>query len=1233
MRLKEILRTATQAWSPAAHHPAYLALGTSAQQLDASFNTTAALEIFEMDFADTSMDMKLRGSIPTSNRFHSLIWVTFGMGVDGSAGRLVGGSENGTVTVYSPDAIFTSGEDAVVGQSDKHTGPVRALDFNPFQSNLLASGANDSEIYIWDLNNFSNPMTPGTKSQLCEPVEDVSVVAWNRQVQHILASANPSGKAVVWDLRKNEPIIKISDHSNRMHCSGMLWHPEVATQLVLASEDDRLPVIQMWDLRFATSPLKVLENHTRGILSISWSQADPELLLSSAKDNRILCWNPMTGEVVYELPTANQWCFDVQWCPRNPALLSAASFDGHISVYSVMGGSLQTHQHSSIDQISASFDTNDPFGTGQVLPPLQVPQPTAQTTIVPPLTKPPKWVRRPVGASFAFGGKLITFENPKPPQQQVGQPVPRQVVISQVTTETEFLQRSGELQAALHSGSLSSYCQAKINNAPSDSEQDIWRFLMVNFEEEARVKFLRLLGFSKEELDKKISSCVGKNLQPNGHGVDLNDLTEKMQLLSAQRSDESDAAGDDSSTAADFFSQIPKEKPNFHIPVSTDTDGLISQALLVGNFEGAVDLCLNDGRFAEAILLSISGGEELLKKTQQRYLNKQTNSISMLISSVVTQNWRDIVQSCELDNWKEALAALLTYANPEEFAQLCDTLGGRLETEGTEKRSLQACLCYICSGNIDKLVECWTMQRDCSSPLALEDLVEKVMVLRKSIERLRNSEVAVQSAVLADKLILYANLLASQGNLDTAISYLPNSPEQASIKMLRDRLLHAQGTGTQASQTPSQYPRAPTGGATPAPSFTPKPAAAPTQIPTQKTHPQPQYPSAAPSQPPYPPTAHSGATQPPMPSMFSPQAPDTMPPPPTSHIPTPGVPRPTLRPLYPQHPATAPGFPPSQQFHPPSPSLVGPVGFVPGPAMPPSSLTGPPVPPSSAPGGAPMIPNAAPPQPGFIPSTSMPSMQPSSLPGGPMPMFPGASQNQGPALPPTSGVYPPMGPGYPQGGPGAPPAKPFSTPAVPPPPTGFFPWLSSHYEDEGTQEGWNDPPAIRGAPRKKKLPENYTPPAPITAPVMGYPVEAPAPQDHVQVPPGAPQEPSVQLLQQLPAERVEQREIPLEHVTLKTTFDSLVQRCQLAAGDPQTKRKLDDASKRLSHLYDKLRDQALSPSILAGLHEISRCVASRNYLHGLEVHTQIVSSCNFSEVSAFMPILKVLMTIANKLGV
>lgn len=58
------------------------------------------------------------------------------MGADGFGGRLIGGSENGALTVYNPEAIISSGVEAIVGQSDKHTGPVRALDFNPFQVNV-----------------------------------------------------------------------------------------------------------------------------------------------------------------------------------------------------------------------------------------------------------------------------------------------------------------------------------------------------------------------------------------------------------------------------------------------------------------------------------------------------------------------------------------------------------------------------------------------------------------------------------------------------------------------------------------------------------------------------------------------------------------------------------------------------------------------------------------------------------------------------------------------------------------------------------------------------------------------------------------------------------------------------------------------------------------------------------------------------------------------------------------
>lgn len=39
--------------------------------------------------------------------------------------------------------------------------------FSPLlQTNLVASGGNESEIYIWDLNNFGSPMTPGPKTQV-----------------------------------------------------------------------------------------------------------------------------------------------------------------------------------------------------------------------------------------------------------------------------------------------------------------------------------------------------------------------------------------------------------------------------------------------------------------------------------------------------------------------------------------------------------------------------------------------------------------------------------------------------------------------------------------------------------------------------------------------------------------------------------------------------------------------------------------------------------------------------------------------------------------------------------------------------------------------------------------------------------------------------------------------------------------------------------------------------------
>ncbi|XP_010862065.2 protein transport protein Sec31A isoform X11 [Esox lucius] len=1383
MKLKEVNRTAIQSWSPAQHHPVYLAAGTSAQQLDASFSTTASLEIFELDLAEPSLDMKLRGAYSSSHRYHKLAWGPHGMDAQGlPSGVLIAGGENGDVILYDPAKIIAGDSDVVIAQNVKHSGPVRALDVNSFQTNLVASGGNESEIYIWDLNNFGSPMTPGPKTQ---PLEDISCVAWNRQVQHILASASPSGRASIWDLRKNDLIIKVSDHSNRMHCSGLEWNPEVATQLVLASEDDRMPVIQMWDLRFSTSPLKVLENHTRGVLAIAWSVADPELLLSCGKDNRILCWNPNTAEVLYELPTSTQWCFDIQWCPRNPAVLSAAAFDGHISVYSIMGGSSQAVSQTQADTIGQSFGNMDPFGMGQTLPPLQLPQAPAGHAALSPLKKPPKWLRRPVGASFAFGGKLVSLENTKLSPEQPQQPVARVVHISQVVTETAFLERSAQLQATLAAGGFADFCQKKIGAAQNEFEKTVWAFLKVNFENDARGKYLELLGYKKEELAAKIAVALEeKPIQPKEPLADLPpqvalddtsatllqptaqpelvpesepedpfdliaagnlrpaaalemtgaldpaeaevDLTEPGNLeaeagpvVEEQTVDEAIPLEEEPAVPVDaeVVASLPEgpldpapAPEGIDLTVSQDVDGLITQALLTGNFEGAVELCLHDNRMADSIILAIAGGAELLKKTQQKYFTMTHSKITKLISAVVTEDWRDVLQTCELQNWKEALAAVMTYAHSEEFSSLCDLLGCRLEAAEDERLQTRASLCYICSGNVEKLVSCWTGAQDGHCPLSLQDLMEKVVVLRRAVDQSRASGPSAVGHLLGEKMSQYASLLASQGNLTTAIAYLPHDTEQVAVQQLRDRLSRALGQPSPVSATaptpvaqvqPQPLAPHPTGGQ-PRPLFTPtpqpgtgqqRPLFAPAQPPMVPQQPAPTpapVPTSVPSQPQYYQPVRSASTvtswsnqtptalpsAPPLgPAVTEPQAEQT---PAMYGAPPPGSAAPPA--------SSSAAFPPmfSHQYqpYPPASQYQADAG---GPSIySPLQYSAPP-PPSFC-----SSPEA--PAPGFMPQYTQQPLYPPPFTGQPASSAP---LSQTPFSPASATSFSPLSSGasFQHGGPGSPASY------MPPPPpagsSGTRPETASHQvpasqrtegyypadttcvlEGEGPQNGWNDPPNLTRDSKKKKVPENYTPPAPITAPIFSplgagdpqaqqphsMPPQAMAPdQTQIQTPyqgmqqqmappifnpglpktrggsvegaPGAPIGEVIQSMQSIPAEKITKKPIPAEHLVLKNTFEGLIQKCLAAATDPQTKRKLDDAHKRLEALYDKLREQTLSPAIVGGLHNIVQCIDSRSYMESLNIHTHIVSSSNFSETSAFMPVLKVVLTQANKLGV
>jgi len=1185
VKIKEVTATANYAWSPNDVDSIYMAAGTAAQQLDASFSSNAKIEIYSIDFTSNELTAPCIGQIDTTNRFQKVVWGSSSGDADKPKGYLVCGTDKGGLEVYDPHKIINNEEDCLVWSVTKHTGPVRSLDFNIHQKNLIASGANDSEIFIWDLNNQASPMTPGVKTQ---PASAVNSLAWNKQVQHILASttALSSGPScVVWDLKKNEPVIKVHDPSGRMQCSDVAWHPEVATQLVLSSEDDHLPIVQLWDLRFAASPVKVFNEHKKGVLSVAWSSHDPDLVLSCSKTNEIFCWNPNNEpiEVVYDLTTNSQWSFDIQWCPRDPNIISSGSFDGQISIYSLMTGGFQADSSVSNrqrDALAESFGSN--FGSS-----LPVVQDTPKKIVGKPLKNPPKWMKSSCGVSFAFGGRLVSYGKDE-----------KNVYISQVVTEKKLLKRSEELRAALVSDETClAYCKKKVESAASELEENIWNFLLVNFENEPRKKYLELLGYNTKDLKAKFEDHLKSGLIDEEVAKEVDDL----QIIGEDNEVEE---------VEEMKEEVEIEDQHLTIPLDDgDVDSLISQALLVGDYQAAVDLCVHDHRMADAIVIAIAGGKELLEKTQQHYLETSKSKISKLLSAVVTKDWKKIVTTCDVTNWKEAFACLLTFASDAEFKTLCDKLGSRLEAEPSLRHN--ACLCYVCSGNVEKLTSCWEAIRgseSVASDNSAQDFIEKIMVQIRLLSR-SDDVTNVVGTLTAEKLAQYASVLADQGSFDVAMEVLPANCDKPAVKVLRDRLHHLQDVEQPQEQT-NQSDQATNQATNQAYQATNQGYQATSQG-YQATSQGYQATSQG-----YQATSQGYQATSQGYQATSQQQPQVNPYSAKRHM---------GRNQY----ANVQQAPVATNFFTPAPV-----------ARTPNSLYNP-----QQPLQQPL-------------NQQKPLQQPLQQPLNQQQPLQQPLNQQQPSVNSTYNGYTNMA------------SKPGLVMTSQPPLSGAGdPVLTSSAPGRRATPGWNDPPQLdpNRVPKNKKQPVNkpqfslpdniMTPTAQQQQPLpgLGQPYLM---QPHLQQPPTTGQQamPTMQKMTndfELIEDDINQPNqaantasvptralraapkapIPQEHQILQDTILELIQKCRESTTNPQHKRKLDDCSKRLDFLYDKLRAQTLSAPILTGLHQVIHSIQTRDYETSINQYTEIVSKSNFSEVSAFMTGLKMLLQIAQQLRV
>lgn len=235
----------------------------------------------------------------------------------------------------------------------------------------------------------------------------------------------------------------------------------------------------------------------------------------------------------------------------------------------------------------------------------------------------------------------------------------------------------------------------------------------------------------------------------------------------------------------------------------TDTDSLITEAILTGNVEAAVELCLEAQRIPEALIIASTAGLEILTRTQTRYLLQQKNELSNVISALVTRDWLDFVNRCTVDSWKEALVAALKHSE-RKLVDICERLGDRLLNESSSSSielTRNAMLCYICAGSIDKLVTAWYQLKQLEqqnqnyklNTNELQELAEVVMLLTKSLEQ---QGIAVDLAGrFAGFISEYSGLLASQGALTAALQYITTlsraNADSEDLNALRERISKA----------------------------------------------------------------------------------------------------------------------------------------------------------------------------------------------------------------------------------------------------------------------------------------------------------------------------------------------------------------------------------------------------------------------------------------------------------
>ena len=287
----------------------------------------------------------------------------------------------------------------------------------------------------------------------------------------------------------------------------------------------------------------------------------------------------------------------MRWSPRDPALVATASVDGTVSVYSLLGAGYAPPKDVKFSAIADSFP-------GMEMP-TEVPAAAQPQYIYP--RRPPAFLPSRGGCSFGFGGRLLSWNSTS-----------RTVEISQVVTEPELVERSNQLLASLHNTSTHAYCQEKLAQV-DDTDKQVWEYISASLTDEctSHSQYLSLLGHPQpstppEQLsphaEGALSSQLGGLATVDSSTGSL-DPSEQFEMIASAQ-----LVGDKTPEPPDL-ADSPLASVGRGVVVSPEgAGGSIRKAVVEGQLDVAVDLCLQENKCALALILAQHDSDDIYQK-------------------------------------------------------------------------------------------------------------------------------------------------------------------------------------------------------------------------------------------------------------------------------------------------------------------------------------------------------------------------------------------------------------------------------------------------------------------------------------------------------------------------------------------------------------------------------------------------------------------------------------------